>query len=467
MRWNPFPRSRLGSSLHLLGFNTESMELRLAFEQGTIAVYGDHASAVPHTKWDDRTGNDRALGFRYRAIHDHLEQTGVDVDDTVLDLVPCPELAADIELRSYQQEALDRWLSEKRGVLVLPTGSGKTFVGMQAIDAVNVPTFVVVPTLDLVDQWIDELQTFGITTGEYTGREKQLEPITVSTYDSAYNHAEDLGNRFKLVLFDEVHHLAAEGYRHIAEFFASPFRMGLTATYEREDEKHEALTELVGGKVYEIETEELTGEYLAEYTVERITVDLTPAEKERYDENVEVFRNYLRSTNITMRGPQDFQKVVMRSGNDPRAWKAVRARNEARQIAYSSAAKLDELANLLDRHCDDRIILFTRYNDLVHDVADRFFIPPITHKTEKEERRQILQKFRDDTYSAIVSSQVLDEGINVPDANVGIILSGTGSSREYRQRLGRILRPSDDTARLYEIVSSETGEIRASSRRKS
>jgi superfamily II DNA or RNA helicase len=445
------------------------MGLRLAFDQGTIVIDGEHATDVPHTEWDDRTGNDRALGFRYQAIRDHLDSSGDDiaVEDAVLDLVPCPDLTADIELRPYQQEALDRWLPEKQGVLVLPTGAGKTYVGMQAIDAVNAPAFVVVPTLDLVDQWIDELQTFDVTIGEYTGREKQLEPITVSTYDSAYNHAEKLGNRFKLVIFDEVHHLAAEGYRHIAEFFASPCRMGLTATYEREDEKHEALTELLGGKVYEIETEELTGEYLAEYTVERITVDLTPEEKEQYDEHVKTFRNYLQSTNISMRGPQDFQKVVMRSGNDPRAWKAVRARNEARQIAYGSDAKLAELATLLDRHRDDRLIIFTRYNDLVHAVADRFFIPPITHKTGKDERRDILQKFRDDTYSAIVSSQVLDEGVDVPDANVGVILSGTGSSRQYRQRLGRILRPSGDTARLYEIVSSGTGEIRASSRRKS
>ncbi|MFW5959114.1 MAG: DEAD/DEAH box helicase family protein [Natronomonas sp.] len=443
------------------------MGVRLAFEQGTITVDGPHASEVPHTKWDDRSGNNRSLGFRYRAIRDHLDTADIAVDDTVLDLLPCPELAANIELRQYQKEALDRWLTEQRGVLVLPTGAGKTYVGMQAIDAVNAPAFVVVPTLDLVDQWIDELEAFDISIGEYTGREKQLEPITVSTYDSAYNHAETLGNRFKLVLFDEVHHLAAEGYRHIAEFFASPFRMGLTATYEREDEKHEALTELIGGKVYEIETEELTGEFLAEYTVERITVELTPTEKAKYEENVEIFRNYLRSSNITMRGPQDFQKVVMRSGNDPRAWKAVRARNEARQIAYNSAAKLTELSNLLDTHREDRLIIFTRYNNLVHSVADRFFIPPITHKTGKDERQRILQRFRNDTYSAIVSSQVLDEGVDVPDANVGIILSGTGSSREYRQRLGRILRPSGETARLYEIVSRGTGEIQTSSRRKS
>lgn len=438
--------------------------MRLVFEQGTIGVEGDYT--VPHTKWDKRTGTNRALGFRYRDIRDHLVNSDIDYEDDVLDLIPSPELTNEIELRPYQQEALERWLTERRGVLVLPTGAGKTYVGMEAIEEVNAPTFVVVPTLDLVDQWTEELSSFNIGIGEYTGREKQLEPITVSTYDSAYNHAEKLGNRFKLLIFDEVHHLASEGYRQIAELFASPFRLGLTATFEREDEKHEALTELLGGKVYEIETEELTGEYLSEYTVERITVDLKPEEREAYEENVEVFRNYLKSTNITMRGPQDFQKVVMRSGNDPQAWRAVRARNKARKIAYSSESKLDELATLLDQHRDDRLIIFTRYNDLVHDVSDRFFIPRITHKTEKDERRRILQKFKDNTYSAIVSSQVLDEGVDVPDANVGIILSGTGSTREYRQRLGRILRPSGDIARLYEIVSSGTGEIRTSTRRK-
>jgi len=440
------------------------VSMRLRFQKGTITASGDYN--LPHTKWDDRTGENRALALHYRDIQDYLDKSGIPYDDEVLDLVKCPELRCGLDLRPYQKEALDRWKADHRGVLVLPTGSGKTYIGMAAIQEVNAPAFVVVPTLDLVDQWREELQKFDIKIGEYTGREKELKPITVSTYDSAYNQAENIGNRFKLLIFDEVHHLASEGYRHIAELFAAPYRMGLTATYEREDEKHEDLPKLLGGKVYEIETDELTGEYLSEYTVERISVDLTPEEKQKYDEKAEVFRNYLVSSNIQMRSPQDFKKVVMRSGNDPEAWEAVRARNAARKIAYSSEAKLDELANLLETHRGDRIIIFTRYNDLVHDIADRYLVPPITHKTGKEERRQILDRFREDTYSAIVSSQVLDEGVDVPDANVGIILSGTGSSREYRQRLGRILRPSGDTAKLYEIVSKGTGEVQTSYRRR-
>ena len=454
--------------------------MRLAFEKGTVVVdrggdgsashddgggEGDVAS-LPHTTRDDRTGDGRALAMHYPEIVEYLDAEGIAYEDEVLDLVPTPELRADLDLRPYQRDALEQWETDRRGVLVLPTGAGKTYLGMAAIEEVDAPAFVVVPTLDLVDQWIEELGVFGVDVGEYTGREKRLGPITVSTYDSAYAHAERLGNRFSLLVFDEVHHLAAEGYRHVAEFFAAPYRLGLTATYEREDEKHEVLSDLLGGKVYEVETDELAGEYLAEHTVERIDVDLTPAEQERYDEHAETFREYLRASNVRMNGPADFQKVVLRSGNDPRAWEAVRARNEARKIAYGSAAKLDELATILERHRGDRIIVFTRYNDLVDAVVERFFVPPITHETPKAERRRILRKFREGEYPAIVSSRVLDEGIDVPAANVGVILSGTGSTREYRQRLGRILRPSGDVARLYEVVSAGTGEVSASFRRK-
>ncbi|MDY7081082.1 MAG: DEAD/DEAH box helicase, partial [Halobacteria archaeon] len=248
--------------------------------------------------------------------------------------------------------------------------------------------------------------------------------------------------------------------------FVSPYRLGLTATYERQDELHDALGDLLGGKVYEIETDELAGDYLADYNVERLTVEMTPDESEEYDDKISTFRNYLRESDIQMTSPGDFQKIVMRSGSDPRAWEAVRARNEARRIAYSSEAKLDKLGSILEEHEGDRIIVFTRYNDVVYDISERFFVPAITHKTPKKERHQILERFRSDEYSAIVSSQVLDEGVDVPDANVGIILSGTGSTREYRQRLGRILRPSGGEARLYEVVSSGTAELRTSRRRK-
>ncbi len=120
---------------------------------------------------------------------------------------------------------------------------------------------------------------------------------------------------------------------------------------------------------------------------------------------------------------------------------------------------------MLEKHRREKIIIFTRHNELVYKISKLFFIPAITYRTPKDERVAILDGFRKGKFKAIVSSQVLDEGIDIPDASVGIIMSGSGSVREYVQRLGRILRPSKDRAILYELVSRETSEVGIAKRR--
>ncbi len=347
----------------------------------------------------------------------------------------------------------------------MPTGSGKTVVAMHLIEQVKAPVFIVVPTLDLVRQWKEALRLFHTGIGEYTGENKDIQAITVSTYDSAYLNAENLGNRFKFLIFDEVHHLPAEGYQQIAEMFAAPFRLGLTATYEREDGRHTEIPRLIGGKVYEIHTDELTGKYLSLYETKKIFVGLTEEEEREYEQYQQVFKDYLISRHITMRGPSDFKKIVMRSGSDKLARDALLARNKAERIAFNSLAKIDTIQHLLSK--EDRTIIFTRYNDMVYALSKRFLIPCITYQTDVHEREEVFAKFKEGTFAALVSSQMLDEGIDVPEANVGIIVSGTGSSREYVQRLGRLLRPLEQKkAILYELVTKGTKETRTSARRK-
>jgi superfamily II DNA or RNA helicase len=85
--------------------------------------------------------------------------------------------------------------------------------------------------------------------------------------------------------------------------------------------------------------------------------------------------------------------------------------------------KVERLADILDRHREDRIIVFTAYTDLVYRLAERFLIPAITHETPTSERREILRAFRSGAYSRIVTANVLDEGVDVPDANVTVVLS--------------------------------------------
>ncbi len=440
--------------------------MELAFSRGTIIIRGD--IRVPNSTWDERSRTFRAVALHYRDIIDYLKASGMDFKDNVLDLIPCPELRTGVVLRDYQQQALEAWeAGGRRGVIVLPTGSGKTFIGIKAISLLNTPTIVVAPTIDLMNQWRVKLkEEFKVDVGVLGGGEQEIKAITVSTYDSAYIYAERLGNRFGFMIFDEVHHLPAEGYRHIAEMFASPFRMGLTATYEREDGLHTELNRLIGGKVFEKKISELAGEHLSPYRIEKITVDLIREEQEEYNLNQGIFSDYLRKNNLSLRNPADFQKLVIRSGRDPGAREALLARNTARDIAFNSASKVGKLAGILRKHKEGKVFIFTEHNKLVHRISKEFLIPAITYRTAGKERSEILERFKSGIYKAVVTSKVLDEGIDIPDADVGIIISGTGSERAFVQRLGRILRKKKGKeAVLYELVSADTSKINTARRR--
>ncbi len=300
------------------------------------------------------------------------------------------------------------------------------------------------------------------------GGEQRVEDITVSTYDSAYLRADELGDRFGLVVFDEVHHLGGEGYQDIARLLAAPARLGLTATFERPDGAHETIEDLVGPLARRVSIDDLAGEHLADYDIKRIEVSLTPDERDRYEEHQGTFTDYLKHSNIQLRSGSDYQELVKRSGNDPAAREALLAKQRAREVMMNARRKVDRLATILDRHREDRIIVFTAHTDLVYRLSERFLIPAITHETDASERREILERFRDGTYSRVVTANVLDEGVDVPDANVAVVLSGSGSEREFTQRLGRILRPKADSGRalLYELVTEETAEERVARRRR-
>jgi superfamily II DNA or RNA helicase len=116
----------------------------------------------------------------------------------------------------------------------------------------------------------------------------------------------------------------------------------------------------------------------------------------------------------------------------------------------------------------DRTLIFTAENEMVYRISEQFFIPAITHQTGIKERREWLEAFNKGNVLALATSKVLNEGVNIPEAAVAVVLSGSGSEREHIQRLGRILRKQPDKeAVLYEVVTSETTEEYISDRRSS
>ena len=440
--------------------------LRLWFDKGTLLLKGK--VGTPYGKWDPRVGCYRTKAMHYREVLAYLEESRVPYQDAVQKLPPLETLRSTIKLRPYQKEALGRWRHGRmRGVLVLPTAAGKTYIALKAISLLKTQSLIVVPTLDLIDQWKRRVrECLGVEAGAVGGGEHNVRMITVSTYDSAYLQAELLGNKFMFIIFDEVHHLASPSYMQIAEMYIAPYRMGLTATYERPDERHELLPRLVGDAVYSVDVEELTGEHLAPYIYEKIFVGLAPDEQQIYYNQMSIFKNYLQEKQIVLKSAKDFQRFIMITGRDRRAREALLARNRALKVALNSEQKLNVLAKQLEAHKKEKTLIFTLHNDLVYAISRSFLIPAITYQTPKEERREILGNFRKGDYKVIVTSQVLDEGIDVPDASLGFIMSGTGSAREYIQRLGRLLRKVEGKrARLVEIVSKETVEVGISRRR--
>lgn len=408
-------------------------------------------------------------GYMYSTVVNHLKNSGDEYQDDAADFLKPEKLSSSFKLRDYQNAALDAWTSGgSRGVVVLPTGAGKTILAVKAIEALQCSTLVLVPTIVLVDQWRSVLgQAYNMEIGALGGGNDDIRPITVSTYDSASLRARILGNLFECIVFDEVHHLTGPTYRRIAERYLAPHRLGLTATLPKEEAYLDVIHELVGPKNYQIGVDDLAGTHLADYAVKTVKLPLTGYEKEEYDKQYDIYRDFLRKRGIKIRSPRDYMSLVKRTGRDPEARRAITARTQAMDIAYNSDSKVAYLKSLLKANPGEKALIFTRQNKLVYRLSKEMLIPAITHKTPPEERKEILRMFHSGEYRRVLTSRVLDEGVDVPDASIAIILSGSGSNRQFVQRLGRVLRPGPGKqAILFELVSAGTAETYISERRK-
>lgn len=445
--------------------------ITLRFYAGTLEIHGvDDGADLPGATWDARAACLRAPAHRYAEVVLALRARGAIVTDEARKY---PALTAGArvfkEPRPFQTEALAAWKkAQGRGVVVLPTGAGKTHVATLAIDDRRRATLVVAPTLDLVRQWTVLLeQTFGVPVGVIGGGEHVVEALTVTTYDSAWMHMEHIGARFGLVVFDEVHHLCAESYAFAARLCLAPYRLGLTATPERSDGREAMLDELIGPIVYRKEIDELEGTYLSEYETIRIPIALSDDDRKEHDEARAIYKAFLHDSGVRLGGPGAWSAFIQRAARSPEGRRALAMYRRQRALAFAAPRKLDEIARLLELHRGQRTLLFTDDNATAYAIARRFLVPVITHQTKLRERTQLLDAFAAGALPVLATSRVLNEGIDVPDAQVAIIVSGTGSVREHVQRLGRILRRREGkTAVLYELVTADTAEGFTSERRR-
>jgi superfamily II DNA or RNA helicase len=440
--------------------------VRLQFDRGTLLLLDPPAdlpvAELPGVLWDSRVNAWRSPAFQHARLRAALEARGVRYTDIASgSRTERPE----ISLRPYQEAALGAWeLASRRGVVVLPTGSGKTRLALAAAARLGCPTLCLVPTRVLVEQWARAVgELLGVEAGRYGDGVHTLAPITVATFESAWRHMHGIGDRFELLVIDEVHHfggrLGPGGRDEALEMCRAPLRLGLTATPPMPVRR---LAALVGPVVFELSVGELAGRFLAPFDQVALPVDLDGDEGARYRQLDEQFQGVFRF----FRGADwdEFTRAASRTAEGRRALAAWR---ESRRLLAFPRAKQRLVGTLLQRHRGDRVLVFTADNQTAYQIAREHLIMPLTCDIGRKEREEALARFRDGHLRALVSSQVLNEGLDVPEAEVGIVVAGQRGGREHVQRLGRLLRPRPGKrALLYELVVRDTREVRTSHRRR-
>lgn len=443
------------------------------FDRGTLVVTGQESPSrltKDYFTFDERTQSWRTPAEKYRDIMLALSQSDAPFKDSAraydkLSLA----FVKPIKPRPHQIEALKAWSQAgKRGVVQMPTGAGKTFLALMAILHIQRPTLVVVPTIDLLHQWQNVLgEFFGTEIGGLGGGERDILLITVATFDSAVIYLNAVGNRFGFLIVDECHHLPAPQYINIAYGMIAPFRLGLSATVERADGKESEIFALLGPLVYESRIDHMVESVLAPYDVVSIEVPLTAEELAVYHERRAVYTAFVRQYRIDFSRPDGWRQFLIMAARMPGGREAMKAYRDQKKLAQAASGKLTELWKILIRHNGERMIVFTEDNDMAYRIGREYLLPVLTHQTKPAERKKMLETFRSGEIDVIVTSKVLNEGVDVPDASVGVVVSGSGTVREHVQRLGRILRHKPGKkAVMYELVSKGTSELNVNKRRK-
>ena len=342
-------------------------------------------------------------------------------------------------LRDYQKEAIDLFYcaGEKTGgsgVIVLPCGSGKTIIGLGTMAEISTYTLIIATNNVSVRQWRDELLSKAhineTDIGEYTGRIKEIKPITITTYqmlthrqtkDSPLHNLKIFTeHNWGLIIYDEVHILPAPVFRATTAIQARR-RLGLTATLVREDGKEDDVFALIGPKRYDVPWKTLESRgYIAEAICTEYRIPLSSKEELKY------------------------------AHADKRAKFRIAAENER---------KKELVCELLENHAGESILIIGQFISQIEKLAKSLELPIITGKTKQDDREKLYDEFRKGGISTLVVSKVANFSVDLPDASVMIQISGTyGSRQEEAQRLGRILRPKEHASHFYTLVSKGTVE---------
>lgn len=439
--------------------------MELIWDRGTLLVRNKPAALqLPGVVWDPRVSEWRAPAH----LHSALVKEPAVIDRAHQPAGEAPSFPAP-ELRPYQEAALAAWeIAGRRGVVVLPTGGGKTRLAIAAIARTRGCALCLVPTRVLLEQWACALRAAGLRdVGCFGDGDRRLCPITIATYASALRHCDTLGNRFELLVVDEAHHFGGGRGDECLEMNLARFRLGLSATPVEDERRRLRAGELIGGVVFRSAIEELAGRYLAAFELLTLSLPLDAGERGAYARDVATWRPVVRRF-FQLAPGADWSDFVAHAHRTEEGRRALAAWRRSRSMLAFTHAKQRAVSELLASNTRSRVLIFAADAATVYAIARAHLVPAITADIGRAERADLLSRFARGELRVLASARVLNEGVDVPEADVAILVAGTQGKREFVQRVGRVLRPSEGKrAFVYELVSRGTHEQQHAERRRS
>lgn len=386
------------------------------------------------------------------------------------------------ELHTWQALALNAWAEHGRwGVIEAVTGTGKSRVGVEATRealADDYDVVIVVPTTTLVQQWLGTLRKAGIhSVGALGGGERAHLGhcrVLVSTIQSLYLDPPVRADGKVLLVADECHRYgAAQWMRALHPSYRR--RLGLTATFERNDDGIRTLKRYFGGEpVFRIGfPQAIQDDVVAHYEVKLLGVDLTPREQAEYDEATEQAtdaRTQLLAADFPAEPFGAFMTAVQEAADDDLdptiqevARRYLKAFSKRIDVMASATEKLEAMRRLAPAVKASRgALVFTRRVDAADELAQALRdegvrAQSVHSKHSQAERGERLTALKIGRLDALVAPTILDEGLDVPDIDLGIVMSGSKSRRQMIQRMGRVLRRKEDGRKATFIVVYANG----------
>lgn len=384
---------------------------------------------------------------------------------------PKPIEIPDLEptLYEWQRSAINAWKNAQgRGIVQAVTGSGKTHVALQLLGryvTAGRRCLVLVPTVVLLNQWREAIATeLGVMDvcllGGGHGRSVDLSaPIIVGVIHTVSDMADELDGQIHLIIADEVHRYGAPKFQ-TGLLQKTPHRLGLTATFERNDDGIEsALLPYFSKIIFEYDYGDAKrDEVISRYSVGLLGVDLSPDDQLAYNqisEEISDLRRKLASVLGTSATDKTFLSVVAgasgRFDGIGRMAKGFMSRISARKkildLSDSKRGAVADLASAIESAT--KTIVFCSSVEVSETIVEELsesgvYAEAYHSRLSENERADVLENLQDGDIQAVVAVNALDEGVDVPDIDLGVIVSGSRQRRQMIQRMGRIVRRKVD-----------------------